>query len=224
MFTSQGQANNDNDKDKDAQRPASDFLPNLNDGSLHVKLGSSQAPQTFDLIEDTHRNDDAFTNFHVRLNLFLNNFLPASNIPLPHGKRIHLKSDVAVTAHQFLRVNFESLVDWRQHTDYLRCNPCFYNAPRFDCIFIQTNAKVIVGRLLFLFECPVGEDLFPLALVHPFDAPTAQAEFFLVRSIICGALLVHDAGLDYLVIDTVDTDMFLWVKEMHLQAGHVIRI
>ncbi|KAG2030095.1 hypothetical protein BDR03DRAFT_1017528 [Suillus americanus] len=174
MFTSQGQANNNNDKDEDAQHPASNFLPNLNDGSLHVELGSSQAPQTFDLIEDTHRNDDAFTNFRVRLNLFLNNFLPASNIPLPHGKRTHLKSDVAVTAHQFLRVNFESLVDWRQHTDYLRCNPCFYNAPRFDCVFIQTNAKVIVGRLLFLFECLVGEDLFPLALVHPFDAPTVQ--------------------------------------------------
>lgn len=44
------------------------------------------------------------------------------------------------------------------------------------------------------------------------------------HSIIRGALLVHDAGLDYLVVDTVDTDMFLWVKEMHLQAGHVVRI
>ncbi|KAG1838317.1 hypothetical protein F4604DRAFT_1997182 [Suillus subluteus] len=236
MFTSQGQANDDNDEDEDkdenAQRPASDFLPGLNDGSLHVKLGSSQAPQTFALIEDTHRNDDAFTNFRVRLNSFLNDFLPACNIPLPDGKRIQLKSDVAVTAHQFLRVNFESLVDWRQHTDYLRCNPCFYNAPRFDCVFIQTQTNVIIGRLLFLFDCPVGEDLFPLALVHPFDArtgtvrakPRAQAEFFSVRSILRGALLVHDAGLDYLLVDMVDTDMFLRVKEMHLQAGHVVRI
>ncbi|KAG1898822.1 uncharacterized protein F5891DRAFT_1129283 [Suillus fuscotomentosus] len=227
MFTSQGQANDDDDKDEDedAQRPASDFLPGLNiDGSLHVKLGSSQAPQTFALIEDTHQNDDTFTNFCVKLNSFLNDFLPACNIPLPDGKRIHLKSDVAVTAHQFLRVNFESLIDWRQHTDYLRCNPCFYNAPCFDCVFIQTCANVIIGCLLFLFDCPVGEDLFPLALVHPFDARTAQAEFFSVRSIIRGALLVHDASLDYLVVDTVDTDMFLRVKEMHLQAGHVVHI
>ncbi|KAG1896982.1 uncharacterized protein F5891DRAFT_1130066 [Suillus fuscotomentosus] len=249
MFTSQGQANDDDDKDEDededAQCPASDFLPGLNvDGSLHVKLGSSQAPQTFALIEDTHQNNDAFINFRVKLNSFLNDFLPACNIPLPDGKRIHLKSDVAVTAHQFLRVNFESLVDWRQHMDYLRCNPCFYNAPRFDCVFIQTHANVIIGRLLFLFDCPVGEDLFPLALVHPFDArtgtrlrkdgqlnlfrvrakPRAQAEFFSVRSIIRRALLVHDASLDYLVVDTVDTDMFLRVKEIHLQAGHVIRI
>ncbi|KAG1879315.1 hypothetical protein C8R48DRAFT_744923 [Suillus tomentosus] len=197
MFTSQGQANNDDDKDEDedAQRPARDFLPGLNiDGSLHVKLGSSQAPQTFALIEDTHQNDDTFTNFRVKLNSFLNDFLPACNIPLPDGKRIHLKSDVA------------SLVDWQQHMDYLRCNPCFYNAPRFDYVFIQTRANVIIGRLLFLFDCPVGEDLFPLAPVHPFDArtgtrlqkdeqlnlfrvrakPRAQAEFFSVRLIIRG--------------------------------------
>ncbi|KAG1879726.1 hypothetical protein F4604DRAFT_1579212 [Suillus subluteus] len=224
MFTSQGQANDDNDEDEDkdenAQRPASDFLPGLNDGSLHVKLGSSQAPQTFALIEDTHRNDDAFTNFRVRLNSFLNDFLPACNIPLPDGKRIQLKSDVAVTAHQFLRVNFESLVDWRQHTDYLRCNPCFYNAPRFDCVFIQTQTNVIIGRLLFLFDCPDKQ----LNLFRVRAKPRAQAEFFSVRSILRGALLVHDAGLDYLLVDTVDTDMFLWVKEMHLQAGHVVRI
>ncbi|KAG1763075.1 hypothetical protein EDD22DRAFT_979489 [Suillus occidentalis] len=225
MFKSQGQANNDDDKDKDysdAQRPVSDFLPSLNDGSLHVKLGSSQAPQTFALIEDTHQNDDTFTNFHVRLNSFLNDFLPACNIPLPDGKRIHLKSDVAVTAHQFLRVNFESLVDWRQHMDYLRCNPCFFNAPHFDCVFIQTHANVIIGRLLFLFDCPVGEDLFPLALDKQLNL--FRAKFFSVRSIIRGALLVHDAGLDYLVVDTVNTDMFLRVKEMHLQAGHVVHI
>ncbi|KAG2045546.1 hypothetical protein BDR06DRAFT_1015537 [Suillus hirtellus] len=243
MFTSQGQANNDDDKDEDedAQRPASDFLPGLNvNGSLHVKLSSSQAPQMFALIENTHQNDDAFTNFRVKLNSFLNDFLPACNIPLPDGKRIHLKSDVAVTAHQFLRVNFESLVDWQQHMDYLWCNPCFYNAPCFNCVFIQTCANVIIGHLLFLFDCPIGEDLFPLALVHSFNAHTgmrlrkdgqlnlfrvrAQAEFFSVRLIIRGALLVHDASLDYLVVDMVDTDMFLRMKEMHLQAGHVVRI
>ncbi|KAG2155158.1 uncharacterized protein EDB93DRAFT_1248116 [Suillus bovinus] len=51
-----------------------------------------------------------------------------------------------------------------------------------------------------------------------------QAEFFLVTSIIRGALLVHDETLDYFVIDTVDTDMFLHLKEMHLQAGHVVHI
>ncbi|KAG1804749.1 uncharacterized protein HD556DRAFT_1192785, partial [Suillus plorans] len=133
-----------------------------------------------------------------------------------------------------LQVNYESMVDWRQHTDYLRCNPQFFNALRFDCAFIQTKKEVIVGRLLLLFECPVGNNIFPPALIHPYDAPTgarlqkdkhlnlfrvrakprAQAEFFLIRSIIRGALLVHDENLDYFIVDTVNMDMFLRVKEM----------
>ncbi|KAG1903490.1 uncharacterized protein F5891DRAFT_946968 [Suillus fuscotomentosus] len=247
---SQRQAN-DIDEDADEDDPDSEVLTNPIrhvfgplDGSMHVKFGSREALQTFSLIENSHKDDIAFSNFHVKLNSFLNVFLPASNIPLPDGKRIHLLSTHTITTCRLLRVNYESMVDWRQYTDYLRCNPKFFNAPRFDCVFIQTNQKVILGRLLLLFECPVGDNVFPLALVHPYDAPIgvrlrkdkhlnllrvrakprAQAEFFSTRSIIRGALLVHDENLDYFVVDTVDTDMFLRVKEMHLQAGHVVRI
>ncbi|KAG0694025.1 hypothetical protein DFH29DRAFT_985372 [Suillus ampliporus] len=213
------------------------------DPSLHVKIGSKQAPQTFDFIENTHQGRWHIHQLPHQASEFLNNFLPACNIPLP-GRRIRLQSDDTVTECRFLRVNYELLVDWRQYTDYLRCNPRFFNAPRFDCVFIRTKEKNILGHLVFLFECPVGNDLFPLALIHPFDAPTgmrlrkdkqlnlfrvrarprAQAEFFSVRSIICGALLVQDGNsLDYLVVDTVNMDMFLRVQEMHLDAGHVVR-
>ncbi|KAG1908935.1 uncharacterized protein F5891DRAFT_974216 [Suillus fuscotomentosus] len=60
--------------------------------------------------------------------------------------------------------------------DYLWCNPLFFGSPRFDCVFIwQTEDKVILGRLLFLFECLIGDRNFPLALIHPFDAPTDDA-------------------------------------------------
>jgi hypothetical protein len=142
-------------------------------------------------------------------------------------------------------VNYKSLVDWRQYTDYLQCNPQFFSAPHFDCVFIQTQQSIIIGHLVFVFECTVWNDLFPIALIHPFDAPTGlqlrkdqqlnifrvrakprmRTEFFSVRSIIRGALLVQDDNsLDYLVIDTIDTDMFLHVRDMHLQAGHPVRI
>ena len=33
-----------------------------------------------------------------------------------------------------------------------------------------------------------------------------------------------DGSHDYLVVDTVDTDMFLRVKALHLEAGHLIRV
>ncbi|KAG2101790.1 hypothetical protein BD769DRAFT_1697154 [Suillus cothurnatus] len=211
------------------------------DPSLHVRIGSRQPAQTFDFIENAHQADAGFTNFRIKLNDFLSNFLPICNIPLPGGKRIHFQSDNTVTECRFLRVNYKSLVDWRQYTDYLRCNPQFFGAPRFDCVFIQTQQSIIIGRLVFVFECAVGNDLFPIALIHPFDAPTGlrlrkdkqlnifrvrakprvRTEFFSVRSIIRGALLVQDDNsLDYLVVDTIDTDMFLRVRDMHLQAGH----
>lgn len=217
------------------------------DRSQHVRMGSRQAVQTFCSIENAHKTDVEFTNFRIKLNAFLNVFLPACNILLPNGRRIHLQSDDTVTEYRFLRVNYESLVDWKQNTDYLRCSPQFFNTSRFDCVFIQTQNGVILGCLVFLFQCAIGNDLFPLALIHPFDAPTGprlrqdkqlnlfrvhaqprtKAEFFLVQSIICGALLVQDSGgnpLDHFIVDTINTDMFLRVREMHQQAGHPVRI
>lgn len=239
-----------------------DDLVSSDADSPHVRLGSRQVAQTFELIEDAHKEDAAFTNFWVKLNNFLTNFLQVIQLPIPGGKRIQFKANDKVghvqfgsmlrytdivkqiTECRFLKVNYESFVDWRLHTDYLRCSPKFFNTARFDCVFIQTEAKVIFGRLLFLFECVVGDITLSLALIHPFDAPTgvrlrkdkhlniyhvwvrpqAQAKFFSVRSIIRGALLVPDGSTDYLVIDTVDTDMFLRVKELHLAAGHPICI
>ncbi|KAG1847063.1 hypothetical protein F4604DRAFT_1594729 [Suillus subluteus] len=189
---------------------------------MHVKFGSREALQTFGLIENSHKDDIAFTNFHVKLNLFLNTFLPASNIPLPDGRRVHLLSTHTITTCRLLHVNYESMVDWRQYTDYLWCNPQFFNAPCFNCMFIQTKQKVILGCLLLLFECPVGDNHLNIFRVQA--KPWAQAEFFSIRSIICGALLMHDKILDYFIVDMVDMDMFLHVKEMHLQAGHVVCI
>ncbi|KAG2060448.1 hypothetical protein BDR06DRAFT_979328 [Suillus hirtellus] len=219
--------------DADVDDPATDDPVPL-DGFMHVKIGSMQASLTLEQIEMAHWGVDvAFTSFCVKLNAFLNIFLLACNLPLPNGKRVQLLPSNTADANQvteclFLQVNYESLVDWQQHTDYLRCSPMFFNAPRFDCVFIQTEQKVILGCLIFLFQCPVGKDVFPLTLIHPFDAPTArpcaQAEFFSVRSIICGAFLVPDSNLNCLVINTVNIDIFLHVKEIHLEAGHLVRI
>ena len=150
-----------------------------------------------------------------------------------------------ITEHRFIRINYESMVDWCQRTDYLRSNPRFFGSPHFDCVFIRlTENTVILGRLVFCFKCLVGNNMFPLALVHPFDVPTglrtrkdkdlnlfrvrarprAQAQFFPVRSFIRGALLVADGPSDYFVVDTADTDMFLRIKMMHLEAGHIVRV
>ncbi|KAG1823449.1 uncharacterized protein BJ212DRAFT_1566538 [Suillus subaureus] len=196
--------------------------PVLMSNSFHMKLGLKQPPLTFDVIQMAHQADQAFINFCVKLNDFLN-----------------------ITEHRFIRINYELMVNWHQNTDYLHSNPHFFGSPHFDCIFIRlTENKVIFGQLVFCFECLVGNNTFPLALVHPFDVPTglrtrkdkdlnlyrvharpqAQAQFFPVRSFICRALLIADGPSDDLIVDTADTDMFLCIKMMHLEAGHIVCI
>jgi len=101
---------------------------------------------------------------------------------------------------------------------------------------IRSRESIMFGRLLMLFKCTVDGVDYPIALVHPFDAPVglrlckdkylhfwrvrqrpaASSEFVFVQSIIRGALLVEDAGYPgtHIVIDTIDSDMFLRVKEL----------
>ncbi|KAG0707969.1 hypothetical protein DFH29DRAFT_979579 [Suillus ampliporus] len=117
-----------------------------------------------------------------------------------------------ITEFRFLKVNYESMVDWRQHTDYLRCSPQFFGAPRFNCVFIQmTPKKVIFGRLLFVFECTVGKHTFPLALMHPFDAPTGR-----------GAAPSHQYQYIFMLIDmnSVGSVMFALVLAIK-QFGNI---
>jgi hypothetical protein len=47
-----------------------DDLVSSDADSSHVRLGSRQDAQTFELIEDAHKEDAAFTNFWIKLNTF----------------------------------------------------------------------------------------------------------------------------------------------------------
>ncbi|KAG1836199.1 hypothetical protein DFJ58DRAFT_847084 [Suillus subalutaceus] len=47
----------------------------------------------FSQIEQEHAADTAFSGFRVRLNNFLNKFLPQHGIPLPDGRRVHFRAD-----------------------------------------------------------------------------------------------------------------------------------
>lgn len=121
--------------------------------------------------------------------------------------------------------------------DYLRCNPSFHNRPRFDAALIKTVAGDIFVRLIYVFAVSVNEQVHPFALVQPLDSPRGvvsnkdkalkfyrirakprqASEFIPVRSIIRGALLAPDFSRegDYLVMDIVDEDMWLRLKQMY---------
>jgi hypothetical protein len=52
----------------------------------HIHLGALQHSLTLSQLEEENASKPAFVQFRKKLSLFLNNFLPAYNIPLPDGK------------------------------------------------------------------------------------------------------------------------------------------
>jgi hypothetical protein len=143
--------------------------------------------------------------------------------------------------HRYLKVNYKSTVDWKQATDHLRCNPQFHGRPRFDHALIQLTAeKTAFVRLVFMFKCCISNiGSFEFALVQPYMAgigvprrmdrifkltrvkavPRASSIFIPLVSFIRGAVLVPDPDRqdEYLVVDHIDSDMFLRMKAGALQ-------
>ena len=132
------------------------------------------------------------------------------------------------------------MVDWTTGTDLLRCNPKFWNRPRYDFAIVDLPSRgQVFVQLVFLFTCQVGASVYPLALIqalerHPRHGAVrdtdkklsiyrwnirarSRCEIIPVRSIMRGAALIPDSKYagDYFVVDTLDADMFLRVKAMY---------
>lgn len=142
-----------------------------------------------------------------------------------------------ITEHRCLKVNYSLTVDWRENTDYLRCNPQFFGKPRYDCALIQlTTTEVGFVRLIFMFTCyiPDMDGTFEFALVQPYSrrtGPTRQVDrdlklsrvkasprsssmFIPAASIIRGAVLAPDSRNreEAFVVNYLDDDTFLHMK------------
>ncbi|KIJ61765.1 hypothetical protein HYDPIDRAFT_176905 [Hydnomerulius pinastri MD-312] len=87
---------------------------------FHVRLGAAEKPETFEVIELSHTGDRAFERFRIKLNDFLNAHFAAVGKELPGGKRINLNAKYEIIENRYIKVNYESMVDWCQRTDYLR--------------------------------------------------------------------------------------------------------
>ena len=146
-----------------------------------------------------------------------------------------------ITEYRFIKVTYESVVDWHVKTDYLRCNPQFHGHPRYDFIIADIPSRGrIFARLVCVFVCHVNECDYHFALVQALDKNTrtstksADKDLSIFRQrirprnrckvipltcIIRGAVLAEDIKHkdDYFVIDTVDEDMFLRVKKMYYE-------
>ncbi|KAG1735149.1 uncharacterized protein EDB91DRAFT_1250678 [Suillus paluster] len=148
---------NEDDADSESDPIIHDFIPL--DGSMHVKLGSRQAPQAFSLIENAHQDDDTFTNFRVKLNSFLNVFLPASNIPLPDGKRVHLPSNHTNVA---LSMTFSGHV--------YNTTVAHFSPSGFYCVSTDTTGTVKQNKwsnLEFLLAKKIALVCYPMQELEP---------------------------------------------------------
>lgn len=130
------------------------------------------------------------------------------------------------------------MVDWKLRIDYLRCNPSFHGRPRFDCVIVYRGDGYYFARLLYLFIYKFQGTTFPIALIQPYAdvyplrkkdkelrlhrlRPKRRGDsiFISARSIRRGAFLVpaldpaHPS--DLIVVDVIDTDMFLRIKSMY---------
>ncbi|KDQ33978.1 hypothetical protein PLEOSDRAFT_1033035, partial [Pleurotus ostreatus PC15] len=203
--------------------------------SGHYKLGSRTKPITLGEVEENHSNDVAFERFRLRLSEFLNRELDVEKRPVSYMCNISL-TFIKIRPGQYLTINYESIVDWRQDTDLLRCNPMFQGAPRYDHVVIKTGSPTtlgtdIIAQLLMVFTITVNDASYDITLVHPLDRalgnrqrkdadlqllrlkarPRKSTEFVFLPSIIRGALVVPDFSQqgDFFLVDTVDGDMFL---------------
>ncbi|KAI6142368.1 hypothetical protein BKA82DRAFT_3985145 [Pisolithus tinctorius] len=58
--------------------------------------------------------------------------------------------------------------------DYLCSHPKFHGCPCYGSVLIKTQQNDIFRQLILLFQCVVGREAFPLALIQPYDAPIGQ--------------------------------------------------
>ncbi|KAG1856505.1 hypothetical protein C8R48DRAFT_749127 [Suillus tomentosus] len=174
--------------------------------------------ESFSQIEQEHAADTAFSGFRIRLNRFLNEFLPRFEIPFPDGRH--------VTVFQYLQVNYESMVNWHLKRDLLRCNPSFFGSPRYDCVMVKAQDQPFFARLIFLFRCSIGEIVLSFALIHPYDVAIGHRRrqdidlgLYRVRAKPRASpelISVDDPATagDYFIVDTIDTNIFLRMKSL----------
>ena len=133
-------------------------------------------------------------------------------------------------------MTYHSLVDWTPSTDYLCCNPKFHGCPRYDFVIADLGQELVFAELVFIFTCKFDEQTHRLALVQPLkkssrasvkEADKAASihrwqardrkycEVIPLDCIVRGAVLVKDPKYkgDYLVINMLDGDMYLRLKQ-----------
>ncbi|KAH7903322.1 hypothetical protein BJ138DRAFT_1020830, partial [Hygrophoropsis aurantiaca] len=205
----------------------------------HHHLGAAQKPISLQDLEAAHHHDRAFKDFRKKLVPFINNHFQVYGIPLANWLILRVHDEIE--EHRYLKLHYESLMDWRLATDHLRCSPSFHGHPRNDCVLARVLdrdvEKLIFARILSMFVFKHDGRSHHFALILAFDKVagpqrqsdlelgltrirarlSAMSEFVPIASFVRGALIVPDFDRpgDHFVVDTIDADMFLRVPKLN---------
>jgi len=84
-----------------------------------------------------------------------------------------LLNDLQVKRHRYLRLRYQSCVDWTKQTDILRCNPKFHGTPRYDYVLVYDEADLMFGHFIELLRCQLPDkSIHDIALVHMLHLPS----------------------------------------------------
>ena len=122
---------------------------------------------------------------------------------------------------------YKSLENWETLYDIVRCNPSFYDQPRYDCIIINTQPTTY-ARLQFVFRCfndnNIGQDIIFVQFLKSSNwKPKTLWKncqvfeergygFVLLKYVVRACHMVPtfgSKGQTYYLNDLVDKDMFL---------------
>ncbi|KIJ31220.1 hypothetical protein M422DRAFT_267173 [Sphaerobolus stellatus SS14] len=184
----------------------------------HWKLGSPLQRISAQEWEPSQTGHSAFRRFESRLTAFLNEVLPADDRP---------QQPILLEPYQCIYLHYRSFENWQEHRDILRCNPNFYDKPRYDCVVINTK-PISFARIYGLFSCETpSKTRHDIALIGKFQTSSwkpktrwdgcrifeeKHSDFVFIKYLIRGCHMVptfEKSGKVYYLNDLVDGDAFL---------------
>ncbi|KAF8804429.1 hypothetical protein BYT27DRAFT_7106963 [Phlegmacium glaucopus] len=196
-------------------------------GSKAWRLGSQEGKKmNFRvMVADLAKADHQYHHLDERLRDFI-----ACNLP-EEAVQMRFEDDIYAQRYKCVVLKYQSLEDWTEGTDFMRCNPKFHGRKRFDCVIIHDDApKLSVARLCDLFRCwlPSGNTL-DIALIHrlssskwkpktmwdgcrvldeEIDTTLVQMDYLLRGALVCPVSDRAEEKSHYFM-DSVDPDIFL---------------
>ncbi|KAK7041128.1 hypothetical protein R3P38DRAFT_2512305, partial [Favolaschia claudopus] len=213
-------ANNKRESEQLASEP--NDQPESDPGN-HWSCGASTRWLTSKVVEDEMVGNPVYARFDGRLRKFLTEEAPGE-----------LFGDtISIRRHHCLYLEYQSMEDWTQKRDILRCSPEFHTRERHDFVFVNTTSPPKhppCARLYDLFTCKTLDgkryDVALVTMLKPstwkpntmwdgclvYEEPQ-KTDFIFMKYFIRGAYMCPAFGSNkdnlYYLIDTADYDMYL---------------